>query len=38
MFFLGIVPAVVMLLGLTYYARGNLQLWWKTKGRPATSK
>ncbi|KAK8395223.1 hypothetical protein O3P69_006145 [Scylla paramamosain] len=37
-FFLGIVPAVMMLLGLTYYARGNLQLWWKTKGRPATSK
>ncbi|KAG0722836.1 hypothetical protein GWK47_043792 [Chionoecetes opilio] len=36
-FFLGIVPAVIMLLGLTYYARGNLQLWWKTR-RPATSK
>ncbi|CAL4062248.1 unnamed protein product, partial [Meganyctiphanes norvegica] len=37
-FFLGIVPCVVLVLCLIYYTRGNLKLWWETKGRPATSK
>lgn len=36
--FLGIVPAALTVLCLTYYASGDLKLWWKTKGRPATSK
>ncbi|XP_066981317.1 uncharacterized protein [Macrobrachium rosenbergii] len=37
-FFLGIVPAIVLVMCLVYYIRGNLKLWWETKGRPATSK
>lgn len=36
--FLGIVPAALTVLCLTYYASGDLEHWWKTKGRPATSK
>lgn len=37
-FFLGIVPGGLVVLCLVYYTRGNLKLWWETKGRPATSK
>lgn len=36
--FLVVVPAVLAVLCLVYYARPDLTLWWKTKGRPATSR